>query len=272
MTNIKHPHEEVRESSHFGEHAPNHLSSVNAEREALREKYGPLIPLREEVQRSPERSPEPPRKQREEPSDRWTPIDAPLKVARASSTEVRPAASHDSLPEGAAIAALGMGAAIGVLPAFANVVGSSLGFAGGKLGVFLAPSASQVAATVGIPAVGAAAGYYIGKKFNHPVAGTVVGTGAGMAGSLYALESLKNVWNLNTAFTSMGAHVALSSLATNVGIAAAGGAALYGLGRWHGKVWGSKPKGILGTMARGIVSPVSVPFGYMRNIVKGKAH
>jgi hypothetical protein len=128
---------------------------------------------------------------------------------------------------------------------------------------------------LGVPAAGAAAGYYLGKKVNHPVAGSLTGVAAGAAATMavspyLSLSAVAGVTGASTSgLATLGALQGvgvLSGLATNAALPLAAGAGLYGLGHWHGKVWGSKPGGILKTMVRGVAAPVSVPVGYIAKL------
>lgn len=167
-----------------------------------------------------------------------------------------------------------------------GVVTAGLGTAGAvAAGGFLAGEALKTA-TTGIASAGQSAilfgptaalgatGYFVGKKIGHPVAGALAGAGLGTAGTLAYLPIQGAATNAmawfgantaaNTALAgTLGSAVSVGSSVLGAGALAAAGGAFYGLGRWHGKVWGSKPAGILKTMARGVAAPLSVPLGYL---------
>ena len=121
-----------------------------------------------------------------------------------------------------------------------------------KPAIFGAPTLAQAGVALGVPAATAAAGAYVGKKFGHPIAGALTGAGVGALGCMVPF------------YGGLGIPL-LPGLALPAGLHVAMGAGLYGLGRLHGKVWGSKPGGIFKTILRGCLAPVSVPLGMVMN-------
>jgi|GEM_PF-4489264 len=206
------------------------------------------------------------RKQPREAPDPDPVASAPFRVdAVPSFAPQSHAAPRESVAAGVATAALGTAAVASVLPAFnaAVIAPTAKLLAAGAM-----PAASQLGVTFGLPAAGAAVGFYLGKKIRHPVAGAVAGAGAGMAGTFWALPAVgQTALSLNAGAVAMTTAAATTSMLTGAGIAAGVGGALYGLGRWHEKVRGSKPGGILKTMARGVVAPASISWTYFKRAI-----
>ncbi len=160
---------------------------------------------------------------------------------------------NESLSEGAWDAAIGTAAVSGIMGSSATSI---------ALSAFpYASSSSILALSAGVPAATGLAGYYIGKRMGHPATGALSGTALGAVGAM-AYSSF-NVGAL-PAVASAFATAAVASTAASMAFAGGVGGAVYGLGRWHESVWKSKPSGILGTLARGVISPVSIPLGYAR--------
>ncbi|OIO55726.1 hypothetical protein AUJ46_00310 [Candidatus Peregrinibacteria bacterium CG1_02_54_53] len=219
---------------------------------------------REKQQRNPNRATETSVRKPVEPA-RVLPVESLVsrEMPLAEVSEQEPAI------QGATAAALGTAAAASVLPAYGSaiVAPTARAAAAGFL-----PSAGTLGLTLGIPAAGGAVGYYLGKKLKHPVAGSLAGAAAGAATTM----ALTPYLGLSAAANAVGASSSglgimgamqgagvLTGLATGAALPLAGGATLYGLGRWHQRVRGSAPAGLVGTMARGIIAPVSVPLGYL---------
>ncbi len=173
------------------------------------------------------------------------------------------AVPQESMPKAALEAAAVTASVAAVAPVYFSSVlepTAKMTFAGAI------PSGMQLATVAGLPLAGAAAGYYLGKKLKHPLLGSVAGTGAGAVGAMYALPLIQG--SLNASIAGMTSTAALSALASSAAIAGGVGAGLYGLGRLHGKLWDSKPAGLLKTMGRGLVSPLSVPLGLVRKAIR----
>jgi len=132
------------------------------------------------------------------------------------------------------------------------------------------PSAGAAGISLGIPAAGAAVGYYLGKKVGHPAVGSLTGAGVGAAASLAAVPYLNAVAagavTSEAAFGGVGILPGLGvlgSVGSGAALAAGGWAVNYGLGRWHEHVWGSKRSGFWKTNLRGLIGIGSIPLGYI---------
>ncbi|MFH1444831.1 MAG: hypothetical protein ABIG34_05620 [Candidatus Peregrinibacteria bacterium] len=211
-------------------------------------------------------------------SETPVPVAAPdvLQISDVPASQ-KEAVSRESIVKGTAAAAFGTAAAASVLPAYGSTILSPV--AATTVAGFM-PSASMLGLTLGVPAAGGAAGYYLGKKLKHPVAGSLAGAAAGAATTMAVVPyvNLSTVAGMTGGAPSglaalgavQGAGV-LSGLAMSAALPLGVGAGLYGLGRWHQRVRGSAPAGLLGTMAQGIIAPVSVPLGYIAKMRGKKA-
>lgn len=233
-------------------------TAVDEHRDVLHGKFEPLIPeAPEHVESVPAPSPEtrPVRPVIEElPKDPFVSV-----REHASIPSVPAEAPRESVVKGATVAALGTGAAAGVLPPYAISAAA---------GAILAPIGSL--ASFGVPALAATAGYYLGKKSGHSVMGAATGAGLGAVGMTGASIFAEGIAGSHALIGGIAGGLEAARLAALGIYPAVIGAGLYGLGRWHSKVWGSRPRGILGNMARGVVAPVSVPLGYARNVFRKK--
>ncbi len=166
--------------------------------------------------------------------------------------------SRDNAPaqkESVSRGMLASGAGIGALSVL-NTYAGSVAVPAATAALAGPVSGRALAAIGGVPLAAGAVGYYLGKKVGHPVAGAVAGTAVGATGILGYASSL--------AYGSQAAGLAaLVPTALTAGIYAAAGAGACALGHWHGNVWKSKPAGLLKTIGRGLISPVSIPVGYV---------
>ncbi|MDD4318759.1 MAG: hypothetical protein PHW10_00300 [Candidatus Peribacteraceae bacterium] len=170
---------------------------------------------------------------------------------------------RETVMKGTVAAALGTGAAAPVL-AYGVATGVNTILASQIPGAL---TISSLGISSGIPLLGTATGYYAGKKLGHPVVGALTGTAVGVAVAS-GVSTAAVMAPLGGFLSTLSGIGAASSALPFVASTAVAGGALYGLGRWHGKVWNSEPAGILKTMGRGIVSPVSVPLGYINKLRK----
>lgn len=254
--------------------APVDAETVSLQRASTRERLGPLVAASNEVFAESARKQEAAAAKQpavEQPREPSVPQELLLPTLPSVLPQERMAASpRESLVQGAAAAGLGTAAVVSVLPAYESAV---LAPVAGTAAAGFFPSASTLGLTLGVPAIGGIAGYALGKKFHHPVAGTVTGLAAGAASTM-ALSpylSLSAVAGMTGGATAGGIATlgalqgvgVLSGLAAHAALPLAAGAGLYGLGRWHEKIWGSAPGGLLKTMARGVMAPVTVPLGFL---------
>ena len=148
--------------------------------------------------------------------------------------------------------------------------------AGGGVASLAAPATAGFATTataLAAPLAGWGAGYAIGKRYNRPLLGGAIGTGVGATAAAginagiatYAAAPVAATTASTLSAASTSAAVAAGSAGATVlgGLAgaAAAGAGVYGAGRLHERLWQKESGGILGTMAKGITSPLTLPMG-----------
>ncbi|TSC78997.1 MAG: hypothetical protein G01um101425_843 [Candidatus Peregrinibacteria bacterium Gr01-1014_25] len=159
--------------------------------------------------------------------------------------------------------ALTIGASTAAVPAAAALAATA--WSPTFLGLTTGPMIGA-GATLGFPAaVGAGAGYWLGKKVGHPVAGTAAGFAAGTVGGYAILSQIP-------ALAGLGLSVSALPVAGAIAAPAIGAAGAYGLGRVHRWAWDTPHDvGTWGTLGRGVLAPATLLAGRPLNWLHEKA-